>query len=229
MFCSECGAAVTPEMNHCQSCGARLNNGNHVQSRAHVAPVVREIAMPSGVDMINKALIGMGVFMIVSTFMAWYRVSINMGDASVDALANFVTRLLPSYTGVNTYYGIAGMAIAFAAIICVVCRRYTWAAVMGIAGVALALLAMFLTPDFVALNYSVGGGGESNIMDMVQSGLGASLLPSEVRSGARMASGILDTIYDYVAVRSCFGLTVYAVTSAALAVLSAVALRRRAE
>lgn len=178
-------------------------------------------------DMINRALIGMGVFMIVATFMSWYRVSINMGDASIDALANFVTRLLPSYSGISTYYGIAGLAIAFAAIICVVCRRYMWASIICVAGVALALLAMFLTPDFVALNYAVGGGGDSSVMDLVQSGMGANLLPSEVRSGARMASSVLDMLYDYVAVRSSFGLTVYAVTSAALAVLSAVAIRRR--
>lgn len=219
MFCSECGAAVTPGTNHCQNCGARISAGGYRQPDMTTAP--------SDIGMINKALIGMGVFMIVATFMAWYRVSINMGDASVDALANFVTRLLPSYTGVNTYYGIAGMAIAFAAIICVVCRKYTLAAIAGVAGVALALLAMFLTPDFVALNYSVSGGGDSNVMDMMQSGLGSSLLPSEVRRGASMASDVLDLIYDYVAVNSCFGLTVYAVTSAAFAVLSAVAVRRR--
>lgn len=224
MFCSECGAAVTPEMNHCQNCGARIRTGDYSQLRAAIA---RERASDSSVDIIGKALIGMGVFMIVATFMSWYRVSINMGDSSVDALVNFVTRLLPSYTGVNTYYGIAGMAIAFAAIICVVCRRYMWATIMGVAGVALALTAMFLAPDFVALNYAVSGGGDSNVMDMVQSSLGSSLLPSEVRYGATMASSVLDTLYDYVAVRSCFGLTVYAVTSAAFAVLSAVALRRR--
>ncbi len=219
MFCSECGAAVTPGTNHCHSCGARISAGGYVRLDMPTAQ--------TGTDLINKTLIGMGVFMIVATFMAWYRVSINMGDASVDALANFVTRLLPSYTGVNTYYGIAGMAIAFAAIICVVCRKYTLAAIAGVAGVALALLAMFLTPDFVALNYSVSGGGDSNVMDMMQSGLGSSLLPSEVRRGASMASDVLNMIYDYVAVNSCFGLTVYAVTSAAFAVLSAVAVRRR--
>ncbi len=224
MFCSECGAAVTPEMNHCQNCGARTRMGDYRQSPPAVARA--EASAPSA-DIIGKALIGIGVFMIVATFMSWYRVSINMGDSSVDALVNFVTRLLPSYTGVNTYYGIAGLAIAFAAIIFVVCRRYMWATVMGVAGVVLALAAMFLTPDFVALNYTVGGGGDSNVMDMVQSGLGQNMLPSEVRYGASMASSVLDTIYDYVAVRSCFGLTVYAVTSAAFAVLSAVALRRR--
>lgn len=223
MFCSECGAAVTPEMNHCHNCGARTSSGDCGRSGATVA---HRAESDSHADMINKALLGMGVFMIVSTFMAWYRVSINMGDASVDALANFITRLLPSYTGVNTYYGIAAMAIAFAAIICVVCRRYTWAAVMGVTGVALAMVAMFVAPDFVALNYAVSGGGDSNVMELMQSGLGANMLPSEVRHGAAMASGVLDAIYDYVAVRSCFGLTVYAVTSAAFAVLSALGVKR---
>lgn len=224
MFCSECGAAVTPEMNHCQNCGARTRMGDYRQSQA---AIVRGEASAPSVDIIGKALIGMGVFMIVATFMSWYRVSVNMGDSSVDALVNFVTRILPAYTGVNTYYGIAGLAIAFAAIIFVVCRRYMWATVMGIAGVALALAAMFLTPDFVTLNYAVGGGGDANIMDVMQSDLGRSLLSSDVRYSATMASDVLDTIYDYVAVRSCFGLTVYAVASAAFAVLSAVALRRR--
>lgn len=222
MFCSECGAAVNPETNYCMNCGAPMAGGN----RGQHMPVAR-VTSASNADMINRVLLGMGVFMAIATFMSWYRISVNMGDAPVDALANFITRLLPSYSGVSTYYGVAALAVALVAVILTVCRSYMWAVAVGLAGAVLAVTAMFLTPDFVALNSSVGGGGRSDVMEMLQSNVLSGMFPSEVRRGAAIASTVLETIYDYVAVKSCFGLTVYALTSAAFAVLSWVAGRRR--
>ena len=52
------------------------------------------------------------------------------------------------------------------------------------------------------------------------------MLPDDVRNGAKMASDVLDVVYGYVAVKSCFGLKVYAVTSAAFAALGLVAWKR---
>ncbi len=91
----------------------------------------------------------MAVFMIFATFMSWYRVSVNMGNEPIDALANFAARILPAYSGVNTCYGLISLGVAFMAVILVVCKRYAWAAAVGIAGVALAVAAMFFTPDSV--------------------------------------------------------------------------------
>ncbi len=153
--------------------------------------------------------------------MSWYRVSVNMGDEPIDALANFAARILPAYSGVNTCYGLVSLGVAFMAVILVVCKRYAWAAAVGIAGVALAVAAMFFTPDFVELNTYVGGGGDDSVADLLRSDVVSGMLPDDVRNGAKMASDVLDVVYGYVAVKSCFGLKVYAVTSAAFAALRA--------
>ncbi len=179
-----------------------------------------------GADIVDKTLIGMAVFMIFATFMSWYRVSVNMGDEPIDALANFAARILPAYSGVNTCYGLISLGVAFMAVILVVCKRYAWAAAVGIAGVALAVAAMFFTPDFVELNTYVGGGGDDSVADLLRSDVVSGMLPDDVRNGAKMASDVLDVVYGYVAVKSCFGLKVYAVTSAAFAALGLVAWKR---
>ena len=90
-----------------------------------------------GADIVDKTLIGMAVFMIFATFMSWYRVSVNMGNEPIDALANFAARILPAYSGVNTCYGLISLGVSFMAVILVVCKSYAWAAAVGIAGVAL--------------------------------------------------------------------------------------------
>ena len=162
MFCSVCGAQLAPEMKHCPSCGAR--------SAAYPAGVCPMTSTGGfGADIVDKTLIGMAVFMIFATFMSWYRVSVNMGDEPIDALANFAARILPAYSGVNTCYGLISLGVAFMAVILVVCKRYAWAAAVGIAGVALAVAAMFFTPDFVELNTYVGGGGDDSVADLLRS------------------------------------------------------------
>lgn len=219
MFCSVCGAQLAPEMKHCPTCGARA-----VAYPAGVCPMTSTGGF--GADIVDKTLIGMAVFMIFATFMSWYRVSVNMGDEPIDALANFAARILPAYSGVNTCYGLISLGVAFMAVILVVCKRYAWAAAVGIAGVALAVAAMFFTPDFVELNTYVGGGGDDSVADLLRSDVVSGMLPDDVRNGAKMASDVLDVVYGYVAVKSCFGLKVYAVTSAAFAALGLVAWKR---
>ncbi len=219
MFCSVCGAQLATEMKHCPTCGAR--------SAAYPAGVCPMTSTGGfGADIVDKTLIGMAVFMIFATFMSWYRVSVNMGDEPIDALANFAARILPAYSGVNTCYGLVSLGVAFMAVILVVCKRYAWAAAVGIAGVALAVAAMFFTPDFVELNTYVGGGGDDSVADLLRSDVVSGMLPDDVRNGAKMASDVLDVVYGYVAVKSCFGLKVYAVTSAAFAALGLVAWKR---
>ncbi len=85
---------------------------------------------------------------------------------------------------------------------------------------------MFFTPDFVELNTYVGGGGDDSVADLLRSDVVSGMLPDDVRNGAKMASDVLDVVYGYVAVKSCFGLKVYAVTSAAFAALGLVAWKR---
>ncbi len=219
MFCSVCGAQLAPEMKHCPTCGASA-----AAYPAGVCPMTSTGGF--GADIVDKTLIGMAVFMIFATFMSWYRVSVNMGDEPIDALANFAARILPAYSGVNTCYGLISLGVAFMAVILVVCKRYAWAAAVGIAGVALAVAAMFFTPDFVELNTYVGGGGDDSVADLLRSDVVSGMLPDDVRNGAKMASDVLDVVYGYVAVKSCFGLKVYAVTSAAFAALGLVAWKR---
>lgn len=193
-YCTECGEALTEPMRRCPRCGADV--------------VVRP-AEEDGI--IRKLMIFLAVLMVVTTLFAWYSVHLSIdGGGSVDAAANFLTRILPGYSGVSTPYGIATFALALVLILASVARRRVITLITTLLAVALAVVAMIATPDFIALNEVQPADGVT-LAETLEGPFGEVM--ADERNTLRKLSTAIEMASSYVVVDLSYGLYMMLLTS----------------
>lgn len=132
-FCSECGQSTTELMRRCPRCEAPLMSSNRENS------------------MVRIAIIIIGSFILLSTLLSWYTLSISLDGGVLDTVAGFASRIIPGYSGISTRYGIVIFALSLTMIITAVCKERVLTLIAACACAAVGTMALLSPPDLAML------------------------------------------------------------------------------
>ena len=143
-FCSECGETTTELMRRCPRCEAPLMSSNRENS------------------MVRIAIIIIGSFILLSTLLSWYTLSISLDGGVLDSVADFATRIIPGYSGISTKYGIVIFALSLTMIITALCKERVLTVIAACACAIVGTKALISPPDLAMLCNNGGDDVESS-------------------------------------------------------------------
>lgn len=143
-FCSECGETTTELMRRCPRCEAPLMCNNRENS------------------MVRIAIIIIGSFILLSTLLSWYTLSISLDGGVLDSVADFATRIIPGYSGISTKYGIVIFALSLTMIITALCKERVLTVIAACACAIVGTKALISPPDLAMLCNNGGDDVESS-------------------------------------------------------------------
>lgn len=194
-FCSECGESTTELMRRCPRCGAELMCSSK----------------RSG-SMVRFAIIGIGVAIIISTFLNWYSLHLRIDGGMLDAVVGSLSRLFSGYSGISTTYGLVAFGMALAMIIFAVCRSKILTVVAAVGCVVVGMLALLSPPELSDLMQTTTSEGDK-VMDLFEGPM-TGLSPMDTLTTA------FDVIKSCTAVEVLHGVKIMVILAYAAAALS---------